>query len=50
MAGDEQDAVQAVRMVAVMSLVGGRIDGEKIALVGRYAQALQVDEAYLHPC
>ena len=46
MAGDE-DGIQAVRMVAVMSLVDGRIDEEKIALVQEYASALGIHEAYL---
>lgn len=47
MDGDEQDAVQAVRMLAVMSLVDGAIDDEKIALVQQYATELNVHEAYL---
>jgi hypothetical protein len=42
------DAQQAVRMLAVMSLVDGAIDPEKTALVGEFARELQVDEAYLH--
>ena len=41
------DATQAVRMLAVMSLVGGRIDPGKIALVQQYADALGVHEAYV---
>ena len=47
MSGDEQDGMQAVRMVAVMSLVDGRIDEDKIALVQEYASALDVHESYL---
>lgn len=43
----EDDASQAVRMLAVMSLVDGRIDAGKTALVAEYARALRVDEAYL---
>ncbi|MDN5859833.1 MAG: hypothetical protein L0H84_14545 [Pseudonocardia sp.] len=43
----QEDATQAVRMLAVMSLVDGRIDAEKTALVAEYARALRVDEAYL---
>ena len=46
--GDPDDANQAVRMLAIMSLVDGRIDQDKIALVEGYARALAVDEAYLH--
>lgn len=42
------DAQQAVRMLAVLSLAGGRVDGDKIALVQQFADALGVDEAYLH--
>jgi hypothetical protein len=37
---DEADARQAVRMLAVMSLVDGRVDPEKTALVAEYADAL----------
>ena len=40
----EEAATQAVRMLSVMSLVDGRIDPGKIALVGEYAQALDVHE------
>ena len=47
MSADQDDAVQAVRMLAVMSLVDGRIDPDKIALVQQYADALSVHEAYL---
>lgn len=47
MAGDAEDAIQAVRMVAVMALVDGRIDEQKIALVQEYAAPLGIDEAYL---
>jgi hypothetical protein len=47
MADNEGDAIQAVRMLAVMSLVDGRIDPDKNALVQRYADALGVHEAYL---
>jgi hypothetical protein len=46
-AGDEEDRVQALRMLAVMSVVDGDIDADKIALVQEYATALNVDEAYL---
>lgn len=45
---DADDAKQSVRMLAVMSLVDGRIDPEKTALVAEYAHALRVDEAYLN--
>jgi hypothetical protein len=45
--GDQQDGTQAVRMLAVMSLVDGRIDAQKIALLQAYADALGVHEAYL---
>ena len=44
---DEADARQAVRMLAVMSLVDGRVDPEKTALVAEYADALDVHEEYL---
>jgi hypothetical protein len=47
MAGDQDDGNQAVRMLAVMSLAGGRIDQEKIALVQQYADALSVHESYV---
>ena len=47
MSGDEEDATQAVRMIAVMCLVDGEIDDEKISLVQEYASALNVHEAYL---
>lgn len=42
-----EDAQQAVRLLAVMSLVGGRIDAEKTALVQQFADALGSDEDYL---
>ena len=48
MAGDRADAAQAVRMLAVMSLVDGSVDEQKTALVQAYASAVDVDEAYLH--
>jgi hypothetical protein len=48
MADDKEDGLQAVRMLAVMSLVDGRIDQDKIALVQQYARALDVTESYLH--
>lgn len=41
------EALVAVRMLAVMSLVDGRVDIAKTALVAEYARALGVDEAYL---
>lgn len=44
---DAQDARTAVRMLAVMSLVDGRIDPDKTSLVAGYADALGVDEEYL---
>lgn len=47
MAGDAEQAAQAVRMLAVMSLAGGRIDAGKIALVQEYADAIGVHEAYV---
>jgi hypothetical protein len=40
----DEAAAQAVRMLSVMSLVDGRIDPRKIALVGEYADALDADE------
>lgn len=40
-------AAQAVRMLSVMSLVDGRVDPAKIALVGEYADALDVHEDHL---
>lgn len=43
----EDDPKLAVRMLAVMSLVDGRNDPEKNALVNEYASALEVDEDYL---
>jgi hypothetical protein len=43
----EADARQAVRMLAVMSLVDGRLDREKTRLVQAYADALGVQEDYL---
>ena len=42
------DARQAVRFLAVMALVDGKVDADKIALVEDYARALGVDEVYLH--
>jgi hypothetical protein len=45
--GDEEDRTQAVRLVAVMSVVEGVIDDQKIALVQEYADAVDVHEAYL---
>ena len=47
MADDPSDAIQAVRMLAVMSLAGGRIDPGKIAPVQEYADALGVHESYV---
>jgi len=47
MVDDEQDGIQAVRMLAVMSLVDGSIDQDKIALVQEYASAVNVRESYL---
>ncbi len=41
------DARQAVRMLAVLSLAGGQVDRDKTALVQQFADALAVDEAYL---
>lgn len=43
----EDDARLALRMLSVMSLVDGRADAEKAALVRRYADALGVEEGYL---
>jgi len=43
----ESDREMAVRMLAVMSLVDGRLDAEKNSLVDQYAKALGVDEGYL---
>lgn len=43
----EEDARQAVRMLSVMSLVDGRADAEKAALVREYAAALAVEDDYL---
>jgi hypothetical protein len=40
-------AAKAVRMLSVMSLVDGRVDAGKIALVGEYADALDVHEDHL---
>jgi hypothetical protein len=42
-----EEARQAVRMLAVMSLVDGVPDPAKTSLVRRYADALQVHEGYL---
>lgn len=47
MAGDAGQAAQAVRVLAVMSLAGGRIDPDKIALVQEYADAVGVHESYV---
>ena len=47
MAGDAGEAAQAVRVLAVMSLAGGRIDPDKIALVQEYADAVGVHESYV---
>ena len=43
----DEAAAQSVRMLSVMSLVDGRIDPGKIALVGEYAEALDVHEDHL---
>jgi hypothetical protein len=43
----DADARLAVRMLAVMSLVDGRLDPAKNALLGEYAAALGVEESYL---
>src|SRR5690349_21668740 len=43
----EDDPQLAVRMLAVMSLVDGKNDPEKNALVNEYAKQLDVDEDYL---
>jgi hypothetical protein len=40
-------AQSAVRFLAVMALVDGRLDERKIALVERYASALGTHEHYL---
>lgn len=42
-----EEAAQAVRMLAVMSLADGVVDAAKIGLVGDYARALDVHEDYL---
>lgn len=42
-----EDAEQAVRMLAVMSLADGLVDAEKTALVEEYATALGVSDGYL---
>ena len=47
MADDPDDATQAVRMLAVMSLAGGSIDPDKVTLVQEYADALGVHESYV---
>jgi hypothetical protein len=44
---DNVQAMWAVRFLAVIALVDGVLDKEKIALVLQYAAALDVDEAYL---
>jgi hypothetical protein len=44
---DEHQAMWAVRFLAVMALVDGTLDKVKIALVLKYADALEVHEAYL---
>ncbi len=41
------DARMACRMIAVMSLVDGRLDDGKIELVQEFAAALEVDEEYV---
>ncbi|MDO8187136.1 hypothetical protein Q5424_07365 [Conexibacter sp. JD483] len=41
------DARQAIRMLAVLSLADGRVDAGKTALVQQFADALGVDEEYL---
>jgi hypothetical protein len=41
------DAQQAVRLLAVLSLAGGRVDPDKTALVQQFADAVGSDEAYL---
>ncbi|MDO8213246.1 hypothetical protein [Conexibacter sp. CPCC 206217] len=41
------DAQQAVRLLAVMSLVDGRVDAEKTTLVQEFADVLGSDEQYL---
>lgn len=43
----DEAAAQAVRMLSVMSLVDGRVDPGKIALVAEYADALDVHEDHL---
>lgn len=43
----EEEARQAVRMLAVMSLVDGKLDRAKNELVTEYANALDVHEDYL---
>ncbi len=45
--GSEEEAAQAVRMLAVMSLADGVADEAKTAHVRRYADALGVHEGYL---
>lgn len=45
--GDPEDARLGCRMLAVMSLVDGRIDPDKQALLVDYAHAVDVDEDYL---
>lgn len=44
---DRELAAAAVRFMAVMALVDGRLDGDKIAAVLAYATALGIDEDYL---
>lgn len=44
---DDEDARQAIRMLAVMSLVDGQLDVAKQELVNRYADALGVHDEYL---
>ncbi|HYG95680.1 MAG TPA: hypothetical protein VD741_01105 [Solirubrobacterales bacterium] len=45
--GTGEEAEQAIRMLAVMSLADGVADAEKTALVRSYAEALGVREGYL---
>jgi hypothetical protein len=45
--GDTEEAQQAIRMLAVMSLADGVADPAKTALVRAYAEALEVRDGYL---
>ncbi len=45
--GKPELAAYALQLLAVMALVDGVLDGEKIAAVAGYAQALGIEEAYL---